>query len=202
MKLLYSGASPYVRKVMVVAHETGQVDRLELVPSSVAPTLVNPEVAAENPLVKVPTLVIEGGQHSLFDSRVIAEYLDTLHGGRRLFPAEGPARWTALRRQAIADGLLDAALLTRYENNLRPEPQRWQAWTDGQFRKVRQAVASLAAEDLGDEPTVGEIAAGCALGYLDFRFPDEDWRKAHPALGAWYAKIAERPSFVATVPKG
>lgn len=201
MKLLYSGASPYVRKVMVVAHEAGLVDRLELVPSSVGPTVVSAEVAAENPLVKVPTLVIEGG-HNLFDSRVIVEYLDTLHGGRRLFPAEGPARWTALRRQAIADGLLDAALLIRYENNLRPEPQRWQAWTDGQFRKVRQALASLAAEGLGDELTVGEIAAGCALGYLDFRFPDEDWRGAHPALGAWYAKIAERPSFVATVPKG
>ena len=201
MKLLYSGASPYVRKVMVVAHEAGLVDRLELVPSSVGPTVVNAEVAAENPLVKVPTLVIEGG-HSLFDSRVIVEYLDTLHGGRRLFPAEGPARWTALRRQAIADGLLDAALLIRYENNLRPEPQRWQAWTDGQFRKVRQALASLAAEGFGDELTVGEIAAGCALGYLDFRFPGEDWRGAHPALGAWYAKIAERPSFVATVPKG
>ena len=201
MKLLYSGASPYVRKVMVVAHEAGLVDRLELVPSSVGPTVVNAEVAAENPLVKVPTLVIESG-HSLFDSRVIVEYLDTLHGGRRLFPAEGPARWTALRRQAIADGLLDAALLIRYENNLRPEPQRWQAWTDGQFRKVRQALASLAEEGLGDELTVGEIATGCALGYLDFRFPGEDWRGAHPALGAWYAKIAERPSFVATVPKG
>ena len=201
MKLLYSPASPYVRKVMVVAHETGLTDRIELVPSAVAPTLVNPDVAAENPLVKVPTLVIEGGQ-SLFDSRVITEYLDTLHGGARLFPADGPARWTALRRQAMADGLLDAALLIRYEHILRPEPQRWQAWTDGQFRKVRQALASLAAEDFGAELTVGEIAAGCALGYLDFRFPEEDWRTAHPALGAWYAKIAERPSFVATVPKG
>lgn len=201
MKLLYSPASPYVRKVMVVAHETGLTDRIELVPSAVAPTLVNPDVAAENPLVKVPTLVIEGGQ-SLFDSRVITEYLDTLHGGARLFPADGPARWTALRRQAMADGLLDAALLIRYEHILRPEPQRWQAWTDGQFRKVRQALASLAAEDFGAELTVGEIAAGCALGYLDFRFPEEDWRTAHPALDAWYAKLAERPSFVATVPKG
>ena len=201
MKLLYSPASPYVRKVMVVAHETGLTDRIELVPSAVAPTLVNPDVAAENPLVKVPPLVIEGGQ-SLFESRVITEYLDTLHGGARLFPADGPARWTALRRQAMADGLLDAALLIRYEHILRPEPQRWQAWTDGQFRKVRQALASLAAEDFGAELTVGEIAAGCALGYLDFRFPEEDWRTAHPALGAWYAKLAERPSFVATVPKG
>jgi glutathione S-transferase len=201
MKLLYSAASPFVRKVMVLAHETGLVDRIELVPSSVAPTLVNPEVAAENPLVKVPTLVVDGGP-SLYDSRVIAEYLDSLHGGRRLFPAEGPARWTALRRLATADGLLDAALLARYEHYLRPEPQRWAAWTEGQLRKVHQALATLAAEGLGQELTIGEIAAGCALGYLDFRFPEEDWRAAHPALAAWYAGIAERPSFVATRPKG
>ena len=200
MKLRYSAASPYVRKVMVVAHETGLADRIELAPASVAPTLVNPEVAAENPLVKVPTLVLDDGR-SLFDSRVIAEYLDAQHRGRRLFPAEGAARWTALRRQATADGLLDAALLIRYENNLRPEPQRWQEWIDGQYRKLRQALAVLAEERLGSELTIGEIAAGCALGYLDFRFPGEDWRAAHPALGAWYAGIAERPSFVATRPK-
>jgi len=200
MKLFHSGASPYVRKVMIVAHETGLVDRIERVPASVGPTTVNPEVAAENPLVKVPTLVLADGT-SLFDSRVIVEYLDTLHPGRRLFPAEGPARWTALRRQAIADGLLDAALLIRYENNLRPEPQRWKDWTQGQFRKLRQALATLAEEGLGTDLTIGEITAGCALGYLDFRFPDEDWRQAHPALGIWFAKISERPSFVATLPK-
>jgi glutathione S-transferase len=199
MKLLYSGASPYVRKVMVVAHETGLTDRIELVPSSVAPTLVNPEVAAENPLVKVPTLVIESG-HSLFDSRVIAEYLDTLHGGGRLFPAEGPARWTALRRQAIADGLLDAALLIRYEHNLRPEPQRWQAWTDGQFRKLRQALASLAAENFGAELTVGEIAAGCALGYLDFRFGDHNWRAKRSKLAKWFTTFSKLPSMKTTAP--
>lgn len=200
MKLFYSGASPYVRKVMVVAHETGLVDRIERVPASVAPTLVNPEVAAENPLVKVPTLVLADGT-SLFDSRVIVEYLDTLHQGRRLFPADGPARWTALRRQATADGLLDAALLIRYENNLRPEPQRWKDWTEGQFRKLRQALAALADESLGTDLTIGEITAGCALGYLDFRFPDEDWRQAHPVLATWFAKISERPSFAATLPK-
>ncbi|MDB5362153.1 MAG: glutathione S-transferase [Rhodospirillales bacterium] len=200
MKLFYSGASPYVRKVMVLAHETGLADRIELVPASVAPTLVNAVVAAENPLVKVPTLLLTDGQ-SLFDSRVIVEYLDTLHSGRRLFPAEGAARWAALRRQAIGDGLLDAALLIRYENNLRPEPQRWKEWTEGQFRKLRQALAALAAEPLGTEPTIGEITAGCALGYLDFRFPEEDWRAAHPSLASWFARISERPSFVATKPK-
>lgn len=200
MKLFYSGASPYVRKVMVVAHETGLVDRIDLVPAAVAPTAINPEVAAENPLVKVPTLVLADGT-SLFDSRVIAEYLDEQHAGRRLFPAVGPARWNALRIQATADGLLDAALLIRYENNLRPEPQRWKEWTEGQFRKLRQALAALAEEPLGADLTIGEIAAGCALGYLDFRFPEEDWRGAHPTLAAWFARISERASFVATKPK-
>lgn len=200
MKLRYSSASPYVRKVLVVAHETGLIDRIDLVPTAVAPTVVNLDVAAVNPLVKVPTLELADGTN-LFDSRVIVEYLDALHQGRRLFPAEGPARWTALRRQAIGDGLLDAALLIRYENNLRPAPQRWQEWTDGQFRKMRQALAALADESLGREPAIGEITAGCALGYLDFRFPEEDWRAAHPALGNWFAAISERPSFVATLPK-
>jgi glutathione S-transferase len=200
MKLHYSATSPFVRKVMVVAHEVGLVDRIQLLPASVAPTVISPEVAADNPLVKVPTLVTDDGQ-KLFDSRVVVEYLDTLHGGRRLFPADGAARWTALRRQAIADGLLDAALLIRYEHTLRPEPQRWKAWAEGQFRKLRQALGALAEERLGTDLTIGEITAGCALGYLDFRFPDEDWRTAHPALGAWYAGIAERPSFAATAPK-
>ncbi len=201
MKLRFSGASPFVRKVMVVAHETGLAGRIELVPCAVAPTMINPEVAAENPLVKVPTLTTDDGQR-LYDSRVIVEYLDTLHHGPRVFPAEGAARWTALRQQATADGLLDAAILIRYENLLRPEHHRWPDWIEGQFRKLRQALAALAEEKLGlDHPTIGEIAVGCALGYLDFRYPDEDWRAAHPALGTWYAKIAERPSFHATLPR-
>ena len=200
MKLFYSSASPYVRKVMIVAHETGLVDKIELAPASVAPTAINEVLAVDNPLVKVPTLVLADGT-SLFDSRVIAEYLDAQHQGRRLFPAEGPARWKALRGQATADGLLDAALLSRYENVLRPEPLRWKDWTDGQFRKVRQALATLAQEDLGTEPTIAEIAAGCALGWLGFRFPEEDWRSAHPTLAAWFAEISKRPSFAATTPK-
>ena len=200
MKLFYSSASPYVRKVMVVAHETGLVDRIELAPAAVAPTSVNAVLAAENPLVKVPTLVLADGT-SLFDSRVIVEYLDAQHQGRRLFPAEGPARWKALRGQATADGLLDAALLTRYELVLRPEPLRWKDWIDGQFRKVRQALAALADENLGTELTIAEIAAGCALGWFDFRFPEEDWRSVHPTLASWFAEISKRPSFAATTPK-
>ncbi len=201
MKLLYSQTSPYVRKVLVLAHETGLADRLELVPVSVAPVTPNPGVAAENPLVKIPTLVRDDGV-SLFDSGVIVEYLDGVHGGTRLIPAEGEARWAALQRQAAADGLLDAAILVRYEVGLRPEEKRWTDWVDGQMRKVRGALAAFEADGvtLGQSLTIGEIAIACALAYLDFRFPDENWRDGRPRLTDFYAGFAERPSMKATVP--
>ena len=201
MKLFYSQTSPYVRKVMVLAHETGLVDRLELVPVTVAPVTLNPAVAAENPLVKVPTLVRNDGV-SLFDSSVIVEYLDGLHDGPKLIPAAGETRWTALQRQSAADGLLDAALLARYETVLRPEEKRWPDWIDGQMRKIRGALAAFEADaaTLGQSLTIGEIAIACALAYLDFRFPDENWRESRPRLADFYARFAERPSMKATLP--
>jgi glutathione S-transferase len=201
MKLLYSATSPYVRKVMVLAHETGLAHRIELVPVTVAPTSVNEAVTAANPLTKVPTLLLETGQ-SLYDSAVIAEYLDSVQGGVPLVPRAGEPRWTALRRQAAADGLLDAAILMRYELVLRPAEKRWPDWIDGQMRKVRQTLAALEAEagSLGASVTIGEIAIACALGYLDFRYPEEAWRTNHPGLAAFYAGFAQRPSMLATNP--
>ncbi|HWK46201.1 MAG TPA: glutathione S-transferase [Stellaceae bacterium] len=201
MKLLYSPTSPYVRKCMVVAHETGLVSRIETVPVAVLPVKPNDEVASHNPLIKVPTLVLDDGTN-LFDSPVIAEYLDSLHGGRKLFPAAGPARWAALRRQAAADGGLDAGLLSRYELTLRPAEFRWSDWVDGQLLKIRNTLAAFEAEakSLAAEPTIGEISIGCLLGYVDFRFADMAWRSHHPALAAWYAGFGERPSMVATRP--
>ena len=201
MKLLYSQTSPYVRKVLVLAHETGLADRLELVPVTVAPVTPNPGVAAENPLVKVPTLVREDGV-SLFDSSVIVEYLDGLHHGTKLIPAAGEARWVALQRQSAADGLLDAAILVRYETVLRPEEKRWPEWIDGQMRKIRGALAAFEADGatLGQSLTIGEIAIACALAYLDFRYPDENWREDRPRLADFYARFAERPSMKATLP--
>jgi len=201
MKLLYSQTSPFVRKVLVLAHEAGIADRIELVPVNVAPVIVNEGVAAENPLVKIPTLVLEDGQ-SLYDSAVIAEYLDSVQGGLPLVPRAGVPRWTALQRQAAADGLLDAAILVRYELVLRPEDKRWPDWIDGQMRKVRGALAAFEAEaaTLGPAVTIGEIAIACALGYLDFRYPEEDWRGRHPGLKEFYAGFAERPSMQATRP--
>jgi glutathione S-transferase len=201
MKLLYSQTSPFVRKVLVLAHETGLADRLELVPVTVAPVTPNPAVAAENPLVKIPALHRDDGV-ALYDSAVIAEYLDGLHDGTRLIPAEGEARWTALQRQAAADGLLDAGILVRYETVLRPEEKRWPDWIDGQMRKMRGTLTAFEADGatLGQALTIGEIAIACALGWLDFRYADENWREGRPRLADFYARFAERPSMQATIP--
>lgn len=202
MKLLYSRTSPFVRKVLVTAHEAGLVDRLEKVPVSVSPTTPNATVAAENPLTKVPALHLDDGG-SLYDSTVIVEYLDSLHGGVPLVPRAGAPRWTALRRQAAADGLLDAAILIRYETVLRPEALRWPDWIDGQTRKMRQTLATWEAEasSLGSAVTIGEIAIACALAYLDFRYPAEAWRERHPRLADFYARFSTRPSMQATLPE-
>lgn len=202
MKLRYSPTSPFVRKVMVAALETGLVDRIEKVPSSVTPIKPNDEVARENPLVKVPALTTDDGL-VLYDSPVICEYLDSLHSGAKLFPPSGHPRWVALRQQALGDGMLEAAILNRYEQ-LRPKEYQWPEWTDGQMRKVRGAVGALEIEAeqglLRGPLTIGLLTIGCALGYLDFRYAGEGWRERHPALAKWYADFARRQSMLTTVP--
>ncbi len=198
MKLRHAAASPFVRKVMVVAHELGLADRIELVPTTVSPVQANASLAADNPLMKVPSLTTDDGQ-VLFDSPVICEYLDTLAGGHKFFPAAGPARWTALRQQALGDGVLDALVLCRYETT-RPEDKRWSGWTDGQMRKAHQGLAAVEREDLAGPRTIGHVTFGCMLGYLDFRFPDDGWRARHPTLAAWYKEVEQRPSMQATKP--
>jgi glutathione S-transferase len=203
MKLRYSPTSPYVRKVMVVALETGLAERIERIPTMVAPTKPNDEVARENPLVKVPALTTDDGM-ILYDSPVICEYLDTLHGGAKLFPASGKPRWLALRQQALGDGILDAAILGRYEI-LRPKEFQWPDWIDAQLRKVRGALAALEIEaeagELGGALTIGQITIGCALGYLDFRYASEEWRTKHRRLAAWFDEFSKRKSIELTKPK-
>jgi glutathione S-transferase len=201
MKLRYSPASPYVRKVMIVALEGGLAERIEKLPTSVVPVNANDALQAENPLVKLPSLTTDAGE-TLYDSPVICEYLDSLHKKPQMFPDPGPARWTALRRQALGDGILDAAILTRYETTVRPKELQWTEWVDGQMRKVRGALDALENERFGDAFDIGTLTIGCALGYLDFRFPSEDWRKARPKLAAWFAQISRRPSMKATEPQG
>ena len=201
MKLLYQTHSPHARKVLVMAHEVGIADRLEVIHQETSPMVRNDAVFALNPLGKVPVLILSDVD-CLFDSMVICEYLDSLPGGPKLFPAEGERRWSALRVQAMANGILDAAVLTRYETAVRPAQLRWDAWTQGQLLKVDQALDVLEREAAKfDGLDIGTIAVGCALGYLDFRYADRNWRATRPQLARWYELIARRPSFEKTVPK-
>lgn len=198
MKLYFNPASPYVRKVRVTAYELGLGEKIELISISLSPVSPHEGVRSSNPVGKIPTLVLDDGS-ALYDSPVICEYLDALAGGNRIFPAAGTARWTALRRQALADGIMDAAVLTRYEEAARPKELRWQQWVDGQFLKVRTTLDALERENL-ETFDIGTISIACALGYLDLRFAGEGWRKTRPRLAEWLAAIAKRPSLTATAP--
>jgi glutathione S-transferase len=200
MKIYYSSTSPFVRKCLVSAHELGLRERLELVPAAAHPVNRDPAVVAVNPLGKIPALITDDGT-VLFDSRVICEYLNMLGGGH-LIPSSGPARWRVLTDQTLADGILDAAVLTRYETAARPESLRWDAWIRGQLEKVTCGLAQLErrAGELAGRIDVGTIAIGCALGYLDFRYASMSWRDQHPAMAAWYAELAQRESMATTRP--
>ncbi|SFV01553.1 Glutathione S-transferase [Methylobacterium sp. 174MFSha1.1] len=201
MKLFYAKTSPFVRKVLVVAHELGLFERLELLPAAAHPINRDPNIRAQNPLAQVPTLILDDGT-ALADSRVICEYLDHLGQGG-FFPAPGPARWAALTAQSTGDGLLDAALLCVYETRVRQENERSPAWVGGQREKIVDALARIeaAAPSLGERVDIAGITYGCALGYLDLRLPDLGWRERAPAAAAWYAGFGERPSMQATRPE-
>lgn len=202
MKLYVSPASPFGRKASITIAELGLESRVMQEAAVVTPVGRNDEVARGNPLVKIPTLLLDDGT-SLYDSPVICEYLDHLSGAPRFFPGAGPARWSALRRQALADGLMDAAILLRYELALRPEALRWPEWLVGQTAKVTGALNAMEAEAAGFGAAfdIGHIATACALGYLDLRFESMHWRNNRPALAAWFAVVSQRPSMLATTPK-
>ncbi len=201
MKLYFSQTSPYARKVRLAAAHLGLADAIALVPATTTPIAEDAALAAANPLGKLPALVLDDGT-ALFDSRVIVEYLDAKAGGGLLPPASDPERWQTLRLQAIADGLLDAALLSRYEVALRPGEFLWRDWLAGQGRKIDRALAALEADlpRLETGAALNAIAAACALGYLDFRFPDRGWRKAVPKLGAFYDAYAQSEAMALTDP--
>jgi glutathione S-transferase len=166
----------------------------------VSPVAANADLAGSNPLVKIPALILDDGS-TLYDSRVICEYLDSLAGGK-LFPAAGAQRWNALRLQSLCDGILDAAVLTRYELAVRPEAMRWQDWVAGQRKKIDGGLAALEREQPGWETAfgIGQIGAACVLGYLDFRFAEIGWRDSHSNLARLHEKLALRQSFIDTVP--
>lgn len=201
MKLWYHPASPFGRKVRILTRETGFAKRIEEVQTTVSPVAPNEALARDNPLVKIPALVTDSGE-TLYDSAVICEYLDSLHSGRKLFPAAGPQRFTALRRQALTDGILEAAVLCRYEVAVRPEALRWTDWVEGQKRKIFGGLDALEGEvsTWGDDFDIGQIGAACVCGYLDFRFADLNWRAGRPKLTAWFERASQRPSMKETAP--
>ena len=196
MKLAYSPASPYVRKVTACAIKRGlQIERLKI-------GTTDPELLKYNALSKVPTLITDDGT-CLFDSPVICEYLDSVGSAPKLFPPAGPARWKALTQEALADGILDATQPRRREVAL-PQDEGRKSYIALQQGKVSRALDEFEkqAASLGDLDTIGEITIGCALGYLDFRYANEPWRPGHPKLEAWYAKVAKLPPLAETVPVG
>jgi glutathione S-transferase len=203
MKLLGSTSSPFVRKVRVVLAEK----RLDYTFVLTDVFAADSGIGESNPLGKVPCLVMEGAE-AIFDSRVIVEYLDTLSPVGKLIPSMGRERAEIKTWEALADGVMDAAVSARLEANWsgRSKAQRSQAWIDRQLGKVNAAVAAMSA-GLGEKPfcagnslTLADIAVGCALGYLDFRFPHIDWRTSYPNLHRYFDKLAQRPSFADTLP--
>lgn len=202
MQLIYASTSPYVRKVMVCAYLTDQADQIEKLPSAAHPIRRDDRIAIHNPLAKVPTLVTEDG-YPLFDSRVICEYLAARSDNHTLFPVAGHPRWQALQQQAMADGLLDAALLARYEKTARPAEMQWSQWVECCLIKIQaclSSIESLAPQLSVSNPSIGEVTIGCALGYLDFRFPELAWRTQYPQAAQWFAQFDVLPAMQATRP--
>jgi glutathione S-transferase len=200
MKLSYAPTSPYVRKVMVLLHETGQLNDVELVTTATTPIAPADNLLSRNPLGKVPALERPDGP-TLYDSRVICAYLDDRAGGK-LYGA-GQRRWDTLTLEATADGMLDAALLMVYETRLRPEGLRMTDWVEGQWGKVARTCDALNTRwmsQLSGPLHMGQIAIACALGYIDFRLDDRGWRRGNDALAKWYEGFESRPSMQSTVP--
>jgi glutathione S-transferase len=197
MKLHWSPRSPFVRKVMIAAHELGLADRLDCVRTIAATIKPHETLMKDNPLSKLPTLVLADGT-VIYDSPVICEYFDSLHHGPKLFPATMPERLTVLRWQALGDGMLDFLLLWRNELT---RPAQSEPHLNSYRIKRGKTLESLEAEAATLERmpySIGHIAVGVALSYIDFRFEGDPWRQQHPNLAAWHKKIAARPSFKLT----
>jgi glutathione S-transferase len=200
MKLYHAAASPFVRKVMIVLHETGQIDQAVLVAAS--GTAVDPGQMpiSLNPLGKIPALERDDGP-AIYDSRVICQYLNH-RAGAGLYPA-GEALWDILTLEATGDGIMDAAILMVYEGRIRPVELHYAPWIEGQWAKVTRALDALGNRWMGHlngSFGIGQISVACALGYLDFRHAGRDWRAGRQPLADWFAEISERPSVKATAP--
>ena len=201
MKLTFSPASPFARKVRIAAIELGLIDGIEFVPTTVVPGTPNDEYSKLHPLKKLPALILDNGE-VLVDSYVIVEYLDELAGGGKLVPASGAARWKVRSDHSLLQGMLDSMLLCRYENAARPEALRWKAWSDDHWNRAWKGMARFEqqTEMLSRPLDISQIALTCVLGYADLRFADCGWRKAYPKLDAFHQKMLERPSVKISVP--
>lgn len=201
MKLLYQTHSPFARKVLVFAHEAGLARDIAIVHHETSPTRRNEAVYRFNPLGKVPVLLLEGGG-ALFDSGVICAYLDTLGSGPSLYPAENEDRFTALRLQALADGLSETGIAARWEAHRRPEHLRYQPLLDGSLQKILATYDFIETNEiLSQQPTIGAIALATSLSWLEFRqLPS--FRQSHPKLADWYQEFANRDSMTRTALSG
>ena len=201
MILLYQTHSPFARKVLVFAHEVGLTDQLEVVHHETSPTRRNEEVFGYNPLGKVPVLIVDGSE-AIFDSGVICAYLDQLHAGPKLIPQDAKERISALRLQALADGLSDAGILARWESVRRPQALRHKPFLDGQLAKLTTGYDFIEKTvTLYDRLTIGQISLATSLSWLEFRkLPS--FRKNHPKLAAWYDAFSQRNSMMATTLSG
>lgn len=201
MKLIFSPASPFVRKVNVMRHEGQLVDKISLAPVHTTALSTDPAARSANPLGKIPALVLDDGK-TLFDSRVICRYIDDLSGAG-LYPKA--ALWDVLTLEALADGIMESAVLIVYEARLRPEEKRFETWVEAQWSKIAHALDALEQKKftaLNSDLHFGQLAVACALGYLDFRHPDRNWRDGRTTLDTWNRRMQGRTSMQATLPEG
>lgn len=198
MKLFHSPLSPYVRKVMVTAHELGVSDQIQPMTIASTPLEMADDLVAANPVGRIPALVTDQG--TMMDSRVICRFLNHRAGGSLY--ASGADEFPIIAREALAEGIIDSALLGAYERRMRPENMQFEPWVDAQLAKVRQGCSAFDARigEMGGDLTIDQIALGCALGYVDFRHGALGWRDSCPKLAEWYEGFAARPSMQATVP--
>jgi glutathione S-transferase len=202
MKLTFSPASPFARKVRIAAIELGLIDKIEFVPTTVVPGQANEDYSKITPMKKLPVLILDNGD-VILDSYVIVEYLDELAGGGKLIPLSGPERWKVKSDHSLLQGMLDSMLLCRYEKILRPQGLQWQVWSDDHWNRAWSGMARFEHEVdamLARPLDIAQIGLVCVLGYADFRFADCGWRKAYPKLDAFHQKMLERPSVQISLP--
>jgi glutathione S-transferase len=201
MKLAFSAGSPFARKVRIAAIELDLIDKIEFVPTTVAPTQANAEYTKITPLKKLPVLILDNGD-VILDSYVIVEYLDELAGGGKLIPSSGPDRWRVKSDHSLLQGMLDSMLLCRYERMVRPKELKWQAWDDDHWNRVWSGFARFNNKpDVLSRPLdIVQISLACVLGYADYRYADCGWRKAYPNLDAFHERMLQRPSIKISLP--